>query len=47
MIKLLNTDCMTYMKGLEDNAFDLAASKAIKFGGTEVNEDLTQTYTRI
>ena len=31
----------------EDNAFDLAASKAIKFGGTEVNEDLTQTYTRI
>ena len=24
MIKLLNTDCMEYMKGLEDNAFDLA-----------------------
>ena len=24
MIKLLNTDCITYMKGLEDNAFDLA-----------------------
>jgi site-specific DNA-methyltransferase (adenine-specific) len=24
MIELLNTDCMEYMKGLEDNAFDLA-----------------------
>jgi len=24
MIELLNTDCMTYMKGLEDNAFELA-----------------------
>jgi site-specific DNA-methyltransferase (adenine-specific) len=24
MIKLLNTDCMEYMKGLDDNAFDLA-----------------------
>jgi len=24
MIKLLNTDCMEYMKGLEDNAFELA-----------------------
>ena len=31
----------------EDSTFDLAASKAIKFGGTEANEDLTQTYTRI
>ena len=24
MIELLHTDCMTYMKGLEDNAFELA-----------------------
>jgi site-specific DNA-methyltransferase (adenine-specific) len=24
MIELLNTDCMTYMKGLDDNAFELA-----------------------
>ena len=24
MIELLHTDCMTYMKGLDDNAFDLA-----------------------
>jgi site-specific DNA-methyltransferase (adenine-specific) len=24
MIEILNTDCMEYMKGLEDNAFDLA-----------------------
>jgi site-specific DNA-methyltransferase (adenine-specific) len=24
MIEILNTDCMQYMKGLEDNAFDLA-----------------------
>ena len=24
MIELLNTDCMEYMKGLDDNAFDLA-----------------------
>jgi site-specific DNA-methyltransferase (adenine-specific) len=24
MIELLNTDCMEYMKGLEDNAFELA-----------------------
>ena len=24
MIELLNVDCMEYMKGLEDNAFELA-----------------------
>ena len=24
MIELLNTDCMEYMKGLKDNAFELA-----------------------
>lgn len=24
MIELLNCDCMTYMKGLDDNAFELA-----------------------
>ena len=24
MIEILNTDCMEYMKGLEDNAFELA-----------------------
>ena len=24
MIELLNIDCMEYMKGLEDNAFELA-----------------------
>ncbi len=23
-VKLLNIDCMEYMKGLDDNAFDLA-----------------------
>ena len=37
MIELLNCDCMEYMKGLEDNAFDLAIVDP-PYGGGDISE---------